>query len=248
MYMEIRPLDSADIDSVRHIARESLAASYAVLGDETIETAIEEWYAADAFDDYLDSDEMVFLVAVDKDGVVGFSQSHIVETDDKGRILWLHVAPEHRGRHIATELFDATRELLTERGTERITGLVLAENDEGNHFYTTHGFERLYDRTITIAGNVHVENVYGEEGTELGELAPRTATDGEQIYVDFEESSRGSSGPFHPSYLEQDRTQLYGWYCSNCDTTDNAMDSMGHIKCNQCGNLRKATRWDAAYL
>jgi ribosomal protein S18 acetylase RimI-like enzyme len=246
--MEIRPLDAADIEAVRRIARESLAASYAVLDTETIETAIGEWYAAEAFDDYLASDEMVFLVAVDEDAVVGFSQCHILETVDKGRILWLHVDPEHRGRHIATDLFEATRDMLTERGTERITGLVLAENEAGNHFYTTHGFEKLYDRTITIAGNDHVENVYGEEGTAPGELAPRTATDGEQIYVDFAESSRGSTGPFHPSYLEQDRTQLYGWYCSHCDTTDNAMDSMGHIKCNQCGNLRKATRWDAAYL
>lgn len=158
--MEIRPLDSADIEAVRRIARESLAASYAVLGDETIETAIGEWYAADAFDDYLASDEMVFLVAADEDAVVGFSQSHILEAVDKGRILWLHVAPEHRGRHIATDLFDATRDMLTERGTERITGLVLAENEAGNHFYTTHGFEKLYDRTIAIAGNVHVENVY----------------------------------------------------------------------------------------
>jgi ribosomal protein S18 acetylase RimI-like enzyme len=105
--------------------------SYAVLGDETIETVIGEWYAADAFDDYLASDEMVFLVAADEDAVVGFSQSHILEAVDKGRILWLHVAPEHRGRHIATDLFDATRDMLTERGTERITGLVLAENEAG---------------------------------------------------------------------------------------------------------------------
>jgi ribosomal protein S18 acetylase RimI-like enzyme len=246
--MEIRPLESADIESVRRIASESLAASYSVLRDETIETAIEEWYAAEMFDDYLDSDEMVFLVAADEDDVVGFSQSHILETLDKGRILWLHVDPEHRGRGIATDLFDATRELLTERGTERITGLVLAENEEGNQFYTTHGFEKLYDRTITIADKAHVENIYGEKGTELSELKPRTATDGEQIYVDFAESSRGTAGAFHPSYLDQDRNQLYGWFCSNCETTNNAMDSMGHIECNQCGNLRKATRWDAAYL
>jgi ribosomal protein S18 acetylase RimI-like enzyme len=246
--MEIRPLEPADIDAVRRIAHESLAASYSVLRDETIETAIEEWYAADMFDEYLDRDEMVFLVAADDDDIVGFSQSHILETIDKGRILWLHVDPEHRGRSIATNLFNTTRELLEERGTKRITGLVLAENEEGNQFYTTHGFEKLYDRTITIADKAHVENVYGEEGTELSELEPRTATDGEQIYVDFAESSRGADGPFHPSYLDQDRNQLYGWYCSSCETTNNAMDSMGHIECSQCGNLRKATRWDAAYL
>jgi hypothetical protein len=26
------------------------------------------------------------------------------------------------------------------------------------------------------------------------------------------------------------------------------MDSMGRIVCNNCGNKRKATRWDASYL
>ena len=246
--MEIRPLESADTDSVRRIARESLEASYSVLRDETIETAIKEWYAADMFDEYLSSDEMVFLVAVDNDGAIGFSQSHILEADDKGRILWLHVDPEHRGKGVATDLFNATRELLKEHGTDRITGLVLAENEEGNHFYSTHGFEKLYDRTITIAGTAHVENVYGEEGAEFGELEPQTAADDERIYVDFAESSRGSAGPFHPSYGDQDRNQLYGWFCSNCETTNNAMNSMGQIECNECGNLRKATRWDAAYL
>ena len=246
--MEIRPLEPEDTDSVRRIARESLEASYSVLRDETIETAIEEWYAADRFDEYLDSDEMVFLVAADGDGAIGFSQSHILEADDKGRILWLHVDPEHRGEGVATDLFDATRELLKERGIDRITGLVLAENEDGNHFYSTHGFEKHYDRTITIADTAHVENVYGEEGTEFSELEPQTTADDKRIYVDFAESSLGSDGPFHPSYGDRDRNQLYGWFCSNCETTNNAMNSMGQIECNECGNLRKATRWDAAYL
>jgi hypothetical protein len=29
---------------------------------------------------------------------------------------------------------------------------------------------------------------------------------------------------------------------------DVAVDTMGRIECNDCGNVSKATRWDAAYM
>ncbi|HET7324804.1 MAG TPA: DUF5816 domain-containing protein, partial [Halococcus sp.] len=44
-----------------------------------------------------------------------------------------------------------------------------------------------------------------------------------------------------------DESDKYGYFCANCETLDNAMDTMGRVKCNECGNLRKATRWDATY-
>ena len=71
--------------------------------------------------------------------------------------------------------------------------------------------------------------------------------DGEEVYVSQSEGDRGSKGPFLAAYTSADQTHRYGWFCGNCESFDNAMDSMGRIQCNQCGNFRKATEWDAAH-
>lgn len=71
--------------------------------------------------------------------------------------------------------------------------------------------------------------------------------DGETVYVSRTEGSRGSKGPFRVAYRSADERRRYGWYCGNCESFDNAMDSMGRIQCNRCGNLRKPTEWDAAH-
>jgi ribosomal protein S27AE len=49
-------------------------------------------------------------------------------------------------------------------------------------------------------------------------------------------------------FAEEEVDDRYGYFCSNCNTLANAMDSMGRIECDSCGNVRKPLRWDAAYL
>jgi hypothetical protein len=78
-------------------------------------------------------------------------------------------------------------------------------------------------------------------------METRTTPEGETVHVDREEAERGSEGPFFVAYLTPERERRYGWFCANCDTFDNAMDSMGRIECNVCGNFRKPTEWDAAH-
>jgi hypothetical protein len=70
---------------------------------------------------------------------------------------------------------------------------------------------------------------------------------GETVYADPLEGDRGSEGAFLAVYRTQDRRQRYGWYCAACEGLDVAMDTMGRVECNRCGNLRKATEWDAAH-
>lgn len=66
--------------------------------------------------------------------------------------------------------------------------------------------------------------------------------------MDAAAGTRGSRGAFYPAYLDPDGGRRFGWFCANCGSTDAAMDPMGRISCDRCGNRRKATRWDAAYL
>lgn len=78
-------------------------------------------------------------------------------------------------------------------------------------------------------------------------LEVSTTSDGEQVYVSRKEGERGTEGPFFVVYVSDDADDRWGYYCGNCDTFDNAMDTMGRIACNQCGNIRKPDEWDAAH-
>nr|WP_267639974.1 DUF5816 domain-containing protein [Haloarchaeobius amylolyticus] len=78
-------------------------------------------------------------------------------------------------------------------------------------------------------------------------LEERVTEDGETVYVSQREGDRGSKAPFLVAYRTAEKERKYGYFCVNCETFDNAMDTMGRIQCNACGNLRKPTEWDAAH-
>ena len=67
------------------------------------------------------------------------------------------------------------------------------------------------------------------------------------LYVDREDGERGSEGPFYAVYSTESASDRWGYFCSACETVDNAMDTMGRIVCNQCPNVRKPDEWDAAH-
>jgi hypothetical protein len=69
----------------------------------------------------------------------------------------------------------------------------------------------------------------------------------ETLFVATRETERGSKGPFYVVYTGAQRETRWGFYCSNCETLDTAVDTMGRIQCNRCSNLRKADEWDAAH-
>lgn len=245
--MRIRPLDVQDAAAVREVAKRSLAASYGgVIDAATLDSAVEEWYAPAAFDDYLASDDVLFLVAEVNGELVGFSQSHVLEAAGKGRILWLHVGPEHREQGITEALFTHTRELLRQRGIGHVTAAVLAAHDPGVEFYEKQGLARLFERTVTIDGRKRTEVVYGDPGLETSSLERRETDDG-AFYVAVEESGRGSAGPFYVTYQTPDRTTRAGWYCSNCDSVVTSTTD-ARVQCPHCGNTRKPMRWDASFL
>lgn len=75
----------------------------------------------------------------------------------------------------------------------------------------------------------------------------KSVDDGRTVYVDPADGERGSNGAFLVAYETPDRDRRFGWFCTNCESVDNAMDAMGRIVCNRCENYRKATEWDAAH-
>ncbi|MFB6073491.1 MAG: GNAT family N-acetyltransferase [Haloarculaceae archaeon] len=242
--MTVRPAQSADRPAIRDVARRSLQASYS-LGPQAITGAVEEWYGEERLAATLADEDRLLLVHEEDGQVVGFSESEI-SGEGVGTILWLHVDPAYRGEGIGSELFEATRERLWGLGAVHLQGRVLEDNAEGNEFYRERGFERIGQGEIEIAGRTHLEHRYVEaDGDERDQIE---TPDGNRVYVDRYATERGSIAPFLVVYLDESSEDRYGFYCSNCGTLANAMDSMGRIECDACGNARKPTRWDAAYL
>ena len=248
----VREATTADADEIRTIARRSMAASYeSFLTESRIHDAVDQWYDAEAFDELLSDPNATVLVAEMADELVGFSQSHLVDTPagTTGEIHWLHVDPDARRSGVGTVLFDRTRVALKASGADRVRALVLSDYEAGNAFYETQGLTSVDSRPVQVGGKSVQERVYAEsvpaEERPEPQIESRTTADGETLYVNYEESEIGSEAPFFAAYTTSDLETRWGWFCSNCETFDNAMDAMGRIVCNQCGNHHKATRWDA---
>lgn len=241
--MQVREATSEDADAIRSVARSSMQASYS-LSPQAIRGAVKNWYADEPLADKLEDDDLMLQVLEFEDeGIVGFSESVLL--DESGDILWLHVDPMFRGEGIGAKLFEATHEALAERGATELRGRVLADNAEGNEFYEHHGLTRIGEDTVKIGGEEYVENIYSERDP----AEPRTVTyEGRMLYVLTTDSDRGSEGPFHSVYSDPDGEDKYAYFCTNCESLIISMDSMGRMKCEECGNVRKATRWDSAHM
>ncbi|WP_435063626.1 GNAT family N-acetyltransferase [Halobaculum sp. EA56] len=251
--MDLRDATTEDVDGIRETARASLSASYGhALSTDLIEEAVESWYDADEVTETLEDEDSVFVVAVDDGEVVGFVQSYLVERREPvGELDWLHVHPDHRGKGLGDDLLRAAETELLERGAERIEGRVLEANEAGTEFYEREGFSEIGERTVEIGGEEFLERVYARYPSGEGEQVlteARVAGDGEQVYVAYDEAERASMAPFYATYADRERTERVGYVCGNCDGHNVSVDTMDRVQCGDCGNKRKASRWDAAYL
>jgi ribosomal protein S18 acetylase RimI-like enzyme len=251
--MDIRDATTEDIDAIRRVAVESMRTSYDhAIDEETITAAVDEWYSADRLTETLADDDAVFVVAVDSGSVVGFAQSEVSGgRESVGYLDWLHVVPDHRGGGIGSQLLARLKQELIGAGVDRLEGRVLVDNQEGVSFYEEQGFSEVGTRTVEIHGETFEERVYTtfleDTDSDPSGLVEREV-DGQAVYVAYDESARGSDSPFFAVYLDEERERPYGWMCGNDEGFDIAMDTMERLECNNCGNRRKAARWDAAYL
>ncbi|PSQ60250.1 MAG: GNAT family N-acetyltransferase [Halobacteriales archaeon SW_9_67_25] len=242
--MEIREARPGDRPAIRDVARRSMQASYS-LDPTAIVVAIEEWYDENRLKDMLNDDDKLLLVVEADEQVVAFSDS-VRTGESTAEILWLHVDPDYRGEDYGEKLFEATRNHLRSIGATNLRGRVLADNAGGNAFYERQGLVKVGEAEVKIDGTPFLENVYAEvEAERIGELE---LGDGTTVYVDHENQEIGSIDDFHVVYTTREGEEIYGYWCARCESFANAMDAMGRIQCDECGNARKPTRWDAAYM
>ena len=251
--MEVRSAASTDAEEIATVARASLSESYGHFIDEdAIVDIVEEWYSAPQLSTLLDDENELFLLAYEDDDLVGFVQGALLQEDPPaGELDWLHVSPHFRGEHTGTQLLGQFQDRIEDQGAEVLRGKVLAQNEDGGAFYEEHGFEHVDTREVTIRESDYDERIYekplgGYPTEEVVETI--TGPDDRELFVSFSDAERGAKGPFYTVFSSEALEERYGFYCGNCESVDTAMDAMGRIECNNCGNKRKATRWDASYL
>lgn len=251
--MDVRNATSTDAELIKPVARASLSESYGQFIDqETIAAIVEEWYGEQRLDELLDEENELFLLGFEGETLVGFVQGALLQEEPlAGEIDWLHVAPQFRGQDVGARLLGQFQDTVEDLGATVCRGKVLAGNQDGAAFYEEHGFERVDSRDISFSGDTYEELVYENplgEGPTEEVVESITGPDGEDLYVSYSSGERGASGLFYTIFLDDELAEKYGYFCGNCESLATAMDAMGRIECTNCGNKRKATRWDAAYL
>ena len=268
--MDVRAAEASDSEAIARVVRRSLQASYA-LSPQVIDEIVEE-YDGDAIAERLAGGDagdggQVYLVAEDGAGdeVVGIAQGRIA-ADGVGEVTWLHVAPGGRGAGAGTALFERLREDLDERGATGVRAIVLSDNQEGEEFFERFALRERAETEVERVGVEFSAHVYADdeaavdEGSmtrvddgpgrpsEPADVPDSVADEGRTVYLAGEDPIPGSEGPFLRTFDDDAREQHYGYYCTNCGSTETAMDELERLECADCGNVHRADEWDAAYL
>jgi GNAT superfamily N-acetyltransferase len=247
--MDIREATPADSDRIARIAESSFNSSFA-FSPEEITTLVEEAFSESALAKRLSDSDGWFLVAeADVDGerlLAGF-----LEGTAAGRIRWLHVDPEARGLGVGTALVERLRE---EHGDQPLAWEVLDDAVEGAGFCEQFGLTEQGRERLEIGGHEFGVRLYteGERADEPNEPAvpiPEAEhVDGEARPLDREDPIPGREAPFFRTFVSEARETPYGYFCSQCGSTEVAADGLNRLECGVCSNVHLADEWDGSYL
>ncbi|WP_418279807.1 GNAT family N-acetyltransferase [Halorubrum sp. DTA98] len=250
--MNVRPAESDDREQIRALTRDSLQSSYS-LSPEEIEMILEEEFNDASLADLLDDAETAVLVVDETvEGTETVRGFVTVEIGTEATIRWLHVDPAARGGGVATALLDHVRERFAEKP---IAACILDDAVEGGEFLEEFGLKQGDHDQILVGGEEFAVTMFTEgQSTETPNeptvTVPESVTvDGVDRPVDRDDSVPGSEAPFFTVYsADDDEEDAYGYFCSQCGSTNVSIDGLDRLECGDCGNTHLADEWDDAYL
>ncbi|QLH84617.1 GNAT family N-acetyltransferase [Halosimplex pelagicum] len=271
----LRDAEAGDADRVRELVESSMTTSYA-LSPQGIETILEAEFDADPLGDRFDDAETVARVAEGEETLVGYGEATVA--GDAGLVRWVHVDPERRGAGVGTALFERLTAAVDDRGVDEVRAVTLADNTAGGAFVERFDFEKTGERTTEFDDRETVQHVYVEEGatgaadetgaagsaadadsaSDAGEspsgqaiegaLPDAVATDdGTEVHPGGDPIA-GAEGAFVRTFTDADRSEHYGYYCTNCGSTAVSMDESERLECADCGNTHRPEEYDGSYL
>lgn len=252
--MDVRTAEGTDWNAIRDLAERSFGASYSLSPDQ-IAIIVDRDFSEEVLTERLQNPEHLVFVAEGEveanEGIFGFAD---VELDDVPTLRWLHVDPIARGRGIGTELFERVREDTAEMGQSDLTARILEDAVEGGDFLEKFGYYRTDSTQLEFEGRTFAEQLYtkGDAKSKANEptveVPDRVTIDGDRHPVDGSDSIPGTEAPFFRILTTGGSDDIYGYFCSNCASTDIAGDGLDRLECGNCGNEHLPDEWDAAYL
>lgn len=159
----VRPATTDDIASIQRVARTTWHATYdEILGSESVDQQVDEWYDESFLQDAITDDDAVYLVATDDGTVVGYaSGGPAAENDpDCASLHAIYVRPDNWNDGLGSRLFGTVTDWLRERGFERLRIQVLSENERARAFYEQQGYTTSDRQEVELAGTRVIEVVY----------------------------------------------------------------------------------------
>lgn len=158
--IEYRIATTADVSAIQQVAEETWPISYAeIISPEQIRYMLDRMYAYEAIEKSILAENEMFLLALDKERVVGFAGIAFHEPEQHyTRLNKLYVLPSYHGKHIGLGLLNKVIEAAKKKST---TGLHLNVNkyNPAYHFYLKNGFQILEEVVLNI-GNGFVMDDY----------------------------------------------------------------------------------------
>jgi ribosomal protein S18 acetylase RimI-like enzyme len=186
--MNVETARPADAEEIASVARRAWHAAYGeFLSADAIDATVDEWYAPASLRGSIGREGSVFVVAVDDDPTGG----HRGETDDRdGRIVGflnagysesvgnvvlsrIYALPDYWGSGIGTAMLGRVARRLVEEGYDRISAVVLADNEVGRSFYEARAFEEIGRQTTTFGGEQHEEVIVAADLAGLTDIDER---------------------------------------------------------------------------
>lgn len=176
--MEIRPARRGDAERIAAVARETWHAAYGdVLSADAIDATVDEWYAPASLRAAIDRETGSFVVA-EADGetadeVVGYLQADYRESVGNVVVSRVYVLPDYWGEGVGTAMLERVATEFHEAGYERVSAVVLADNELGRVFYDARTFEEVGRQTTTLGGEEYDELIVAADLAELADTHER---------------------------------------------------------------------------
>jgi len=162
--VKVRRAHPGDVSAVQDVADESWHEAYDdILGSETVDAVLDEWYEDAAIEAGVENDAQDFFVAVredDETAVLGYAHVGPHPPRRVHQLYRLYVRPDEWDQGIGKALLAEVEQALFDRDISAYEAEVFAGNDRGVAFYEATGFERVETDATELQGVTAEEHIY----------------------------------------------------------------------------------------